>query len=194
MREQYTEMVNSSINEINSILFFSELELKEIHSEYYLLPKGNNRTIKVKLKSIVNQEYILNLESRVDIDLNVGDYDSVLTKCRTLIEEVLIYILERSNIEINSKGDIVQLYKSVKEELNIQQRKEFDKRINKLLSGVENIIKAIAEMRNINSDAHGRGKNRIKINKREAELAINSTKTICLYLLNVLEDQNNVLS
>lgn len=190
--EKYKNIIKSTINEINSVLFFSGNELKEINLEYYVLPLNHQNTINIEFKTIINQEYILGLEGRVREDLNNQNYDSVLTKCRTILEEVLIYILEEHDLDEDAKGDIVRLYNSVKKKLKIQQKKEFDKRVNQLLSGIENVINSIASMRNITSDAHGKGKNRIKVSKREAELTINSTKTICLYLISVSDDQKHI--
>ena len=60
-----------------------------------------------------------------------------------------------------------------------------------MLSGLEKIIQTIAEMRNINSDAHGVGSKRINITKREAELIINASMTITTYFLQVYEDFRN---
>ena len=38
-----------------------------------------------------------------------------------------------------------------------------DKRINKLLSGLENIVQSIAEMKNNGSDSHGLGSKKVNI-------------------------------
>lgn len=190
IKEQHRKIVESAINEINSTLIYSGVELKKVNLDYYLLPIINGSTINVEFESIIDQKYILDLEGRVKEDLNNQNYDSVLTKCRTILEEVLTYILEEhGGLEVITKGDIVKLYNKVKKELNIQQKQEFDDRINQLLGGIENTIRAISDMRNIGGDAHGKGKNRIKISRREAELAINATKTVCLYLISILEDQ-----
>ena len=58
-----------------------------------------------------------------------------------------------------------------------------DKRINELLSGLEKIIDAIAEMRNKNSDAHGVGQKRINISEHHARLFVNSAMTLADFIL-----------
>jgi hypothetical protein len=60
-----------------------------------------------------------------------------------------------------------------------------DKRINELLSGLEKIIDAIAEMRNKNSDAHGVGQKRINISEHHARLFVNSAMTMADFILSV---------
>ena len=67
----------------------------------------------------------------------------------------------------------------------MQQSKDYDGRINSLLSGLEKIIEAIASMRNLNSDAYGVGSSRVYIEEREARLAMNSTIAFCEYMLSV---------
>jgi hypothetical protein len=60
-----------------------------------------------------------------------------------------------------------------------------DRRINQLLSGLNNIVSAIAEMRNKDSDAHGVGAARIKISEHHARLAVNSAMTMAEFILSV---------
>lgn len=191
IHSKHTEMVATALDKVNSILLFSEIEIRKVNTGFYLHSISDSLIIDKKIETYIDQNYITNLEERVQIDLLNDNYDSVLTKCRTIIEEVLIYIAEQLGEEKNSKGDIVNLFNHIKKLLNLQQRKEFDKRINQLLGGLENIIRAISSLRNISGDAHGKGSNRIRINKREAELVINSTITICLYLINIFEDQQD---
>ena len=45
----------------------------------------------------------------------------------------------------------------------MHQDKDIDKRVNGLLSGLEKILSAIAEMRNKDSDSHGVGAKRINV-------------------------------
>lgn len=47
-----------------------------------------------------------------------------------------------------------------------------DKRIKTLLSGLNSIVSAIAEMRNKDSDAHGVGARRINIDEHHARLLL----------------------
>jgi Zn-dependent M32 family carboxypeptidase len=108
-----------------------------------------------------------------------------LTKCRTLIEEVLIFSLETKKQTAKNKGDYNKLYQQFKEIFNMKQLNEVDKRINNLLSGLEKIISSICDLRNINSDSHGAGKKRIKINEKEARLVVNSTVVFCTYVFDI---------
>lgn len=138
---------------------------------------------------MINISYVQGLRERCTEDFNSGNYDSVITKSRTVIEEVLIYILEQNQVEVESKGDINKIYNQVKGIYNMRQDKSYDGRVNSLLSGLEKIVQSVAEMRNINSDAHGVGSKRIHINEREARLVMNSTITFCEYILSIYTDR-----
>jgi hypothetical protein len=60
-----------------------------------------------------------------------------------------------------------------------------DKRINTLLSGLNSIVSAIAEMRNKDSDSHGVGDKRISISDYHARLFVNSATTMADFILSV---------
>ncbi|MCZ8518383.1 MULTISPECIES: abortive infection family protein [Paenibacillus] len=83
------------------------------------------------------------------------------------------------------RADIGKLYNQVKQLHNMHQNKEIDKRINGLLSGLEKILSAIAEMRNKGSDSHGIGAKRIKIAEHHARLFVNSAMTMADFVLAV---------
>ena len=129
--------------------------------------------------------YIQDLANRCKDDLEQKNYDSVITKSRTIIEEVLVHILESNNEQIPSDGNIGNLYNQVKVLYHMKQGKGYDNRVNSLLCGLERIVEAIGSMRNINSDAHGVGSKRIEIKEREARLVMNSAMVFCEYLLSI---------
>jgi hypothetical protein len=101
------------------------------------------------------------------------------------LEEVFCFVIEKKQKEPSQKGDIKKLYKQVKELYNMHSDAGMDKRINELLSGLEKIIDAIAEMRNKNSDAHGVGQKRINISEHHARLFVNSAMTMADFILSV---------
>ena len=145
-------------------------------------------TLKVK---VITSQYIRELPERIKNDIESNDYDSVITKSRTLIEEVLIFIIEHLTHErYKSSGDLNKIYQETTDLLNMRQKSEWDKRINELLGGLHKLISAISSMRNLNSDAHGVGAGRIQIKKREALLAAHSSMMIAEYLLSVYENRD----
>lgn len=191
IKDKHRSIIDATIKNINNILIFSGHEMRKVNAQYKLVTKDSIHIVQEEIPEIIDLPYVISLKERTKEDLINGNFDSVITKCRTLLEEVLIFILEDSKLEITAKGNINKLHSEVKKLLNLNQNNEYDKRINSLLSGVEKIIQAIVEMRNTNSDAHGVGSKRVKVGKREAELIVNSTMTISTYLLQIYEDYKN---
>jgi len=190
--EIYKRITDAAIRAINAVLLFSHMELRLIGSRFYLVEKGGDVPIieAYRIKNI-NAPYIRGLTERVDDDFIKKNYDSVITKSRTLLEEVILYILEKAGASIPESGNLIKLYVVCKQVLGIQQQREWDKRVNEMLSGLEKIVQAISGMRNINSDAHGAGSKRIAIRDYESKLIVNATITLCEYLLSIFESKYN---
>ena len=139
----------------------------------------------------MDNEYIKTIHSQALKCIAENDFDSVVTKSRTLLEEVFCYGIEQKDkeIEMKERGNINKLYKRIRELYNMNTEDNLDNRIKKLLSGLNTIVDAIAEIRNNNSDAHGIGKNRIKISKHHANLVLNSATTLAEFVLSVIENK-----
>ena len=148
-------------------------------------------SLPTKKIKILDNEYIKTIHSQALKCISENDFDSVVTKSRTLLEEVFCYGIEQKDkeIEMKERGNINKLYKRIRELYNMNTEDNLDNRIKKLLSGLNTIVDAIAEIRNNNSDAHGIGKNRIKISKHHANLVLNSATTLAEFVLSVIENK-----
>ncbi|MDC2839770.1 abortive infection family protein [Limosilactobacillus mucosae] len=182
----HSKSVESALERINAILHFGGNKLI-IDSKRVRIVPINPSTPKISVKNVktIDRDYIKSLSDRAIDNVENGYYDSALTQARTILEETFDYVLEKRNIEPSSKGDINKLYKQVKDEYKMHENKNADKRINRLLSGLENIVSAVSEMRNKNSDSHGVGERRLTIDKHHARLAVNSATTMADFILSV---------
>ena len=185
IHQKHKEICNAAIDKINATLALGRHELQLIEGRFYITETGKKVPIETLRMKRIDMPYVHGLAGRCQDDFVSGNYDSVLTKSRTIIEEVLVFILESRNIEPTTSGDIGRLYNQVKTELHMQQDKSYDGRVNSLLYGLERIVESVGAMRNTNSDAHGVGSSRINIAEREARLVMNSTITFCEYLLSI---------
>ena len=127
------------------------------------------------------------MAERAQKDVEKADFDSALTKARTLLEEVFCFVIEKKGGKSEKSGEIRSLYNQVKSLYHMHQDSETDHRINGLLSGLEKILTAITEMRNGSSDAHGVGSRRINIKAHHARLFVNSAQTMADFILAVSE-------
>lgn len=154
----------------------------------------NNKEISLRAEKIekVGRQYIKNLKNQIDKVVKMRDYESAITKSRTMIEEVLVLGIEEKGEKPLEKGNINNLYNQFKTLYNMHQDKMLDKRINSLLSGLEKIITAISQMRDKNSDSHGVGEKRITIEEYHVVLFANSAITMSNFLLSVIENKSKI--
>ncbi|MBR6550675.1 MAG: abortive infection family protein [Paludibacteraceae bacterium] len=188
----YNDIVTGALNTINGHLVFSGYELVVLHNHFLLKRSGDDVIVEAPKVRIVTYQYIQELPERIKDDLKNKDFDSVVTKSRTLLEEVFIYIIEKSTKErYSSKGNIQTIYAEVKDLLNMRQQNDWDKRVNDMIGGINKIIDAIGSMRNMNSDAHGVGVGRLTIKEREARMIASSAIMVAEYVLSVFQQDRN---
>ena len=174
--ETYKAIIKGMLDAINAQLVIARVELRIVNKKNVLAGIGEDVVIETPKVKIITSQYIRELPERIKDDLENKDYDSVITKSRTLLEEVLIFIIEKMTFErYKSNGDLVKIYQDATELLNMRQKSDWDKRVNELLGGLHKLVSAISSMRNMNSDAHGAGSGRINIIKREALLVAHSS-------------------
>lgn len=186
--DTHKAIVKGAIDAINAQLVIAKIKLGLINKKFVLASIGEEISVETPNVKIINLRYIQALPDRIKDDLENRDYDSVITKSRTLLEEVLIFIIEKMTFErYKSNGDLIKIYQDATELLEMRQKKEWDKRVNEQLGGLHKLVSSISSMRNMNSDAHGVGSNRINIKKREALLVANSSMMLAEYWLSVYE-------
>lgn len=186
--ELYKAIVNSMLDAINAQLIIARVELRLVNKRFVLAGIGEEMVIETPKVKIITTQYIRELPERIKEDLENKDYDSVITKSRTLLEEVLIFIIEKKTFErYRSNGNLIKIYQDATELLNMRQKNEWDKRVNELLGGLHKIVSAVSSMRDMNSDAHGAGSGRLNIKKREALLVAHSSMMLAEYWLSVHE-------
>ena len=186
----HCKIVETVISQINGLLYFGGHELKIIGGSFVISKLGESITVATPTVKIIDRAYIKDLSERASKDIEESNFDSAITKSRTILEEVFCYVIEKKNETPSESGDIGKLYNQVKTLCNMHQDKALDKRINSLLSGIEKILSAISEMRNKDSDSHGVGSKRINIEKHHARLFVNSATTMAEFILSVGERSN----
>ena len=192
LEEKINKEIIAYLNYINTFLYYCDKKLISISNKYKVIEIVEDVQAINDIDSHISLEYVRKFPFRLKDNLDSGNYDTVITQSRTLIEEVYIHILEYSDEDYKSaKGNLKRLNSMVKDYLNMKTDKEYDKRINQLLSGLNKINDAIGDMRNENSDSHGVGSKRIQVNRREARLIMNSAITLCDYVLDVFEDKKS---
>lgn len=181
----HSYFVKTIIGKINGILYFGSNELITVGGKFSVREIGTKVEVQTpKIKSI-DREYIRDISNRAIVDVEQKNYDSAITKSRTLVEEVFCYVIELKNKTPSNSGNINTLYKQVKDLYNMHGDVNTDRRINTLLSGLEKIVSSVSDMRNNDSDAHGVGKARITIDEHHARLVVNVAMAMADFILSV---------
>lgn len=188
--EAYTHFIQVIIGKINGKLYFGGNELINVNNQFIIRKIGVNVDLQVPQIKNIDRMYIRSISIRAMEDVEQKNYDSAITKSRTLLEEVFCYVIEKKNETPSTSGNINDLYKQVKSLYNMHSDARMDKRINMLISGLEKIVSSISDMRNKNSDAHGVGKNRIAIDEHHARLFVNVAIALADFILSVGKKAN----
>lgn len=184
---EHDRIVRLAIGAINRRLFFGGNELRQVGSNYVVVPKNSPTVIEAPKLKVIDRQYVKMLSERAIQDVGDGRLDSALTEARTLLEETFCYVVELRGEQPSSKGDINRLYSQVSDLYGMHATKEMDVRVRTLISGLNKVISAISDMRNNNSDAHGVGERRVSIRDYHARLAVNSAATLADFILSVAE-------
>lgn len=181
----YETIIQKILEQINICLEHSENELCLVGEKYFLKKIDLDISVATPAVKVIDRAYIKDLSKRASIDIDEGNYDSAITKSRTILEETFCFVIEKKGEVPSESGDINKLYTQVKTLYDMHADETLDKRINILLSGLEKIISAIAQMRNKESDSHGVGSKRIGISDYHARLFLNSSIAMADFILSI---------
>ena len=168
--EAYNTFVQTILKKINGVLYFNGYELILKSNQFIIRQIGCNVEIQAPSLKNINYDYITGIYKRATEEIENKNFDSAITKSRTLLEEVFCYVIEKKNLTPSTSGDINKLYKQVKELYNMH---------------------ADSEMRNNASDAHGLGFKRLNIDEHHTRLCVNSAITMSEFILAVEQKANS---
>lgn len=150
-----------------------------------IIAKESGSILEVPTLRKIDNDYITSVSKRAFKDIDEENFDSAFTKARTLAEEVFCHVIELKGETPSESGSISDLYKQVKSLYNMHNNPTMDKRINGLLSGLNQVVTSLGEMRNKDGDAHGLGTKRIPVKNYHARLYVNAAVTLVDFILAV---------
>lgn len=181
----YVHFTRTILQKINGLLYFGGNELVIINNQFVVRQIGAKVEVQAPKIKTIDREYIRSISARAMDDVEQKNFDSAITKSRTLLEETFCYVIEKKSATPSTSGNMSDLYKQVKDLYNMHGDANTDRRINTLLSGLEKIVSSISEMRNKDSDAHGVGASRITIDEHHARLFVNAAMAMADFILSV---------
>lgn len=113
-----------------------------------------------------------------------SDPEGALTMARTLLESVCKHILDEAGAsDHDSTPDLNKLYKKTAALLNLTKAQHEEMVFKQILGGCTAVVEGLGSLRNRLSDSHGKGKAGVKAAPRHAELAVNLSGSMALFLL-----------
>lgn len=133
-----------------------------------------------------DSEYIKSTWNRA-IERIDDDPEGAITLSRTLLESVLKHIADELGLEYSKNIDLHDLYKLVVEQLNLSPNQHSEKIFRQILGGCSAVVSGLGCLRNDLGDAHGKGRVQYRPLPRHAELAVNLSGSVCLFLLDTYD-------
>jgi hypothetical protein len=131
----------------------------------------------------IHQEWAKALERKTP------DPEGAITIARTLLESICKYILDELGIEYEpSRIELHELYKKTSNALNLAPSQYTEEVFKQILGGCSAIVSGLGTLRNKLGDAHGKGKSLVKPASHHAELAINLSGAMALFLAETFID------
>lgn len=131
----------------------------------------------------INNVYIHDIWQKA-LNRKTNDPEGAITMARTLVESVCKHILDSQNIEYNNSTiELSELYKLVAKELNLAPEQHQESIFKQILGGCSGIVNGLGTLRNKLGDTHGAKGQPVKPSTRHAELAVNLSGAMSVFLL-----------
>lgn len=182
--EALTEKV---VSEINQLIKYDGFALIK-RGDLYKIADTKGNFIEPEVVSTIGHEFVKEQIQKCRQKIESEDFNGAITNARTLCEAVFIHIIETVEaVEVKNDGNLLSLWSRVKKALRIDLNKsEVPDFIFQILSGLSSSVNGLAGISNNASDRHA---NKFNTKRHHAKLAVNSTMTLCDFLIDVTNEK-----
>jgi len=99
------------------------------------------------------------------------------------------YILDVAGATYDDSTDLPKLYNLTAKQLTLSLSQNTGQLFKQILGGCQTVVEGLSSLRNRHSDAHGKGVAGTKPLPRHAELAVNLSGTMVMFLLQTWESR-----
>lgn len=179
--------VENVVDEVNKLIKFDGYSLVK-KGDKYLITDIQGNFIREENITIIGHSFISEQVEKCQEKILTEDYNGSITNARTLMEAILIHIIETiEKREVKNDGNLLNLYSKAKKALKIDFKKEaIPDSAFQVLSGLDSIINGLSGFSNNAGDRHA---NKFKTKRHHAKLVVNSTMTACDFLIDVLNEK-----
>jgi hypothetical protein len=178
------EVVEKITTDINQLIKYDGFGIIKKGNSYKVADIQGN-FIEAETVTAIGHEFIGEQIEKCQQKIATEDFNGAITNARTLCEAILIHIIETiEKTEIKNDGNVINLWTRAKKALKLDLKKdEIPDFVFQILSGLETTINGLAGLSNNAGDRHA---NKFNTKRHHAKLAVNSTMTLCDFLIDVL--------
>lgn len=118
-----------------------------------------------------------------------SDPAGAITLARTLLEDVCKWILQEASAPYDDADDLPALYKKLAKQLNLAPDDHTEKVFKQILGSCQSVVESLGALRNKLGDAHSGGPKRARPAPRHAELAVNLSGAMAMFLVATWSDR-----
>ena len=154
----------------------------------YLSGNIIHKNINIVSKTLEQLIKDLDVEAiNLEFDRAINTVDSnpreAVSAASNILESICKVYIEQQQLTMPAKQDLKNLFTPVRKDLNIDPSVITDQDLIRIISGIISIVDGIASLRTHASSAHGAGSKMYNLQPRHARLAIHSSHTIALFIL-----------
>lgn len=182
--ERLSTKITEGQNRIHRALASNQLSYR---TNGYITPAGSNpisKTLEDYLKSGDFSSVEKEFERAVE-HISSDPHASITAAC-SIIEATLKLYIETFNLNMPQKLSVMYLWAVVQPHLGLNSDPTLAGDQHKVLKGLSSVIDGVGSFRSHIGSAHGRGSNPPKIVIAEAQLFVNASHTIVVFVMEVL--------
>ncbi len=167
-----------------------ELIEKTLATSQLRYHKGGKITGVLGTPSRSLEEYILNADSAaidMEFDRALSSVDQnprdAVSAASNIVESICKLYIAKEGLDVPAKQDIKSVWTPVRKHLGFDPSLLEDQDLQQILSGLISIVEGIGALRTHASSAHGAGVKTYKLEARHARLAVHSSHTLALFVL-----------
>lgn len=172
---------------LNNILKTSECQITIKNNSVFMSKTNDFNVMELPLeydeKGLAS---LSNIVEKANSSMRNGDYESVITKSRTLIEETLLTVAKKYDNPLKENGNINFYKKEVNKMLHLNDFEPYNVLAKDVLDKISSAVISIGKIRSTNSDSHGT-LNKETVTKTFARFILISSIAVSDFYLNLSE-------
>ncbi len=163
------------------------IEKEKISGHPVFVAISNEAAVQVENTERIGSAHALSQLKKCEERIAQNDYDGAISASRSLLENVFADIYQKATGEkVRKGGSLIDLYKVVKNLLNLSDDKYSNEAIKAILRSLAAMVEGLDNLSNDMGDRHIRP---VAPQRRHAQLCVNTAKTLTTFLYDTFESR-----